>query len=174
MAFIPTLNILSALNTAIAALKLADGTTAAFDKVAYYDKPDLTRALAELRIFANRICLIVPDGDRYESQVDGRFAIVQAHRTVILLLADRQPAVRQAASTGDTNTPGVVKLNQIVVDALCGVDLGIGAVRVLPQHGEPVMISDAARKDLPGREAWTIELSIAAGRAKTYTNPRTA
>ena len=170
--FVPTLTILAALQTQISALKLADGTTPAFAKVVYYDKPDLLRALQELRVFDNRLCLIVPDGDRYENTTDGRVINGIVHRSIILLLADRQPAVRQAASTGDAQTPGVIALNEIVVGALYGSDLGLASVRVLPEHATPVQISDANRRDLPGREAWSLDLTVTAGRQRGYTDPR--
>ena len=51
--------------------------------------------------------------------------------------------MRQAASTGDAQTPGVIALNEIVVGALYGSDLGLASVRVLPEHATPVQISDA-------------------------------
>ena len=171
MSFIPTLDLLSALKIRLAALELSPGVKA-FEQVEYYSQPRLIQALQDLRLFKNRVCLIVPDDDVYEHSLEGRVLDTHCLRSVILLFADRDVGRRQDASTGDpSGTPGVIKLNQLVVDDLLGHSLGFDEGRVRPDVGGPILIEGKDREHSTGREAWHLDLTIEAGTAITTHDP---
>lgn len=166
MSFTPTLSILAALKHRMEFLELEDGRRA-FEVVAYYSAPDLIRALQELRIHKNRVCLIIPDSDEYENEVSGRVLFTRCFRRVLILLADRDFGRRQDAATGDGTNPGVILLDNLVISDLLGQTLGFDGVRVEPVFAQPVLITGKERDETTGREAWQIELMIEAGVTKT-------
>lgn len=165
---IAALDILTALKTALSAVTLPSSSDAAFDRVEYFSQPNLMTALQELRIFKKRVCLIVPDGDQYEHEYQGKVLVSRVVRRVILLLADQDYAVRQSAETGSSGTYGVISLDQRVIAALIGQNLGLGpSVLVRPTFSQPVLIAGNERDTLSGREAWHIDLDIDCGYSKT-------
>lgn len=166
MAFIDTITILGKLKTRLAALELVPGTPL-FDKVEYYSSTDLLKALEELRLFKNRICLIVPGDDDFGNEVSGRTMTTEVARHIHILMADRDYGRRQSAATGDANTPGVVKIKDQVVDDLVGKNLDSRFCLVKPVESGPVLIQGPRREDAAGREAWTLELAIDCGQVLT-------
>jgi hypothetical protein len=166
MSFVPTLAVLDALKLRLSALEIENGVLA-FEKVETYPQPRLIQALQELRIFTNRVCLIIPDGDLYQNELRGRNLITRCLRRVILLLADRDFGRRRNASTGDENTFGVLRLGDAAIDSLTGESLDLANVRVRPALSQPLLIAGKDRDESIGREAWMIHLEILAGVVKT-------
>lgn len=166
MPFIDTLTILAKLKTRLAALELEAGTPL-FDKVEYYSSTDLLKALQELRVFKNRVCFIVPGDDDFVNEVSGRSLNTVVERHVFLLLADRDYGRRQAAATGDENTPGVVAMKDRVVSELTGRNLDSRHVLVKPVNGTPLLIQGPKREEATGREAWNLELVVECGQMLT-------
>jgi hypothetical protein len=166
MPFTDTLTILEKLKTRLAALELEPGTPL-FDKVEYYSSTDLLRALAELRVFKNRVCFIVPGDDDFFNEVSGRSLNTVVERHVFLLLADRDYGRRQSAATGDENTPGVVAMKDRVVSELTGRNLDLRQVLVKPVNGTPLLIQGPKREEAAGREAWNLELVVECGQVLT-------
>ncbi len=166
MPFIDTLTILAKLKTRLAALELTAGTPL-FDKVEYYSSTDLLRALAELRVFKNRVCFIVPGDDDFLNEVSGRSMSTVVERHVFLLLADRDYGRRQSAATGDDNTTGVVAMKDRVANELTGKNLDSRQVLVRPVNGTPLLIQGPKREEAAGREAWNLELVVECGQLLT-------
>ncbi|MCD6050545.1 MAG: hypothetical protein K0Q55_1948 [Verrucomicrobia bacterium] len=166
MPFIDTLTVLAKLKTRLVALEIEPGTPL-FDKVEYYSSTDLLKALQELRVFKNRVCLIVPGDDDFFNEVSGRSLTTVVERHVFLLLADRDYGRRQAAATGDENTPGVIAMKDHVVADLTGKNLDSRMVLVKPVNGTPLLIQGPKREEAAGREAWNLELAVECGQMLT-------
>ncbi len=166
MPFTDTLTVLAKLKTRLAALELTAGTPL-FDKVEYYSSTDLLKALQELRVFKNRVCLIVPGDDDFMNEVSGRTLNTVVERHVFLLLADRDYGRRQAAATGDENTQGVIAMKDKVVSDLTGKNLDSRQVLVKPVNGTPLLIQGPKREEAAGREAWNLELVVECGQVLT-------
>ena len=168
--FIPTIDIMAALKTFLAAIVLtpAEGETPEvklFDKVEFYTMPNLVKALEDLRIFKQRVCLIVPSGDEFDNEVEGRQLTSDADYEFVLLMADRDYGRRQDASTGDDKRPGVIRIKDIVIKELLGENLGFAPRRLnfRPIDGGPVLLSEKQREEASGREAWQITWQCDAG-----------
>lgn len=166
MPFIDTLTILAKLKTRLVALESEPGTPL-FDKVEYYSSTDLLRALAELRVFKNRVCFIVPGDDDFLNEVSGRSLNTVVERHVFLLLADRDYGRRQSAATGDDSTTGVVAMKDRVANELTGKNLDTRQVLVRPVNGTPLLIQGPKREEAAGREAWNLELVVECGQLLT-------
>lgn len=169
----PTSTLLAALKARLEALQWTpDGgdPEALFQQVKYYAEPDLVKALAEIRVIQNRCCLIVPDANEYRNDQQGRSMITGVERTVFLVLTDRDYAQAQDALLGDASRPGVIVMEETVVDDVTGVNLGLRGVRVKPERGESVFIGGDDAKKIPGRRVRTLELAIEAGETITTNN----
>src|SRR5688572_21331605 len=105
--FIPTLELLDKVKTLLAALETAPGVKL-FDKVEFFAHADIVAALEDLRIFKQKVCLIVPSGDSYENAEAGTDLRSEVQREFVLLFADRDYGKRQDASTGDATRKGVI------------------------------------------------------------------
>lgn len=174
MAFTSISNLLPALKERLAALQWRrDGQPDQnlFETVEFCSHTDLVRALEQLHLNKNRVALIVPQDDDYlpanVEEVQGRALELRVERQVFILMSDRDMGRRQDASTGDESKPGVLLMNELVVNDLMGSTLGIRGVRAKPRHGGPFTLQDKARKEQPGREAWNLELLIESGEAVT-------
>lgn len=166
MALHSTLTILGALKERLAALEASAGQPA-FERVEIHGSPLLSRATRELHLFKQRLCLLVPEGDSYRNESAGRVLVTRCTRRVLVVCADRDLASPQAAMTGDADTPGVLRLSELVVAELTGHSLGLPGCRVTPLRGRPLIPSEAERQDAPGREAWLLELAVESGVIKT-------
>ena len=169
-------------NTNTALTALADKLTAlqwtpeggpaqnAFAKVALFDMTNLAVALRELMSYADRVCLIVHDSERFENEHKNRELRTRQRRDVQLLIADRQIANRQAALSGDNKTPGVLALKDIVLGAVVGPL--VPGVFIQPEHGEQMILSEKARAELTGRVAFVLGLQIVGGNIITDLGPQ--
>lgn len=165
MSFIPTLELLAKVKTRLAALNSAPATLL-FEKVEFYAHSDLVAALEDLRIFKQRVCLIVPSADSYESQNSGTEIQTEADREFVLLFADRDYGRRQDASSGDAQRVGVIGMKDIIEGDLLGANLDYNPrlLRLRPVAGEPVLLTSAEKDRVSGREAWAQTWRYCAGR----------
>lgn len=179
--FQPTVNALQVLQAALQAIPLsavgvtadntnttADSTTQtadnaglAFQKVAMFDMSNLVVALQELITYANRVCLIVHDNERFTNEKKGRQLFTRQTRQVSLLMADRHFANRQKALFGDKGTPGVLALKDAVLGEIVGL-LEPG-VYVQPVHGEQMVLEQKIRETLQGRVAFMLVVELVGG-----------
>jgi hypothetical protein len=163
--FIPTLELLGKVKTLLAALETAPGTKL-FEKVEYYSAADLVSALEELRIFKQRVCVIVPSANQYESEMSGTENHLKCWREFVLIFSDRDYGRRQDASTGDAERVGVVAMNDFIEENLAGQNLGYKP-RLLNMHpldGEAVALTKAQKEILSGRSVWSMTWRACAGR----------
>lgn len=146
----------------------------AFGLVARYDQPDLTLALEELQSAADRVCLVLYEGDRYDTELRGRHLHMRRVAQVSLLLVDRHLTQRPAAVFGGVGNPGVVALK----DQLMGlgfplVDTGSDVAPTLPGlllpgiYVKPMSATSWSLEDrtgtLAGRGAWRVRLELIGG-----------
>ena len=171
MNFIPTYTLLDSLKTFLADLELAPATdeqpAVKFDRVEMYSALDLVQALEDLRIFKNRVCLIVPSSDDSENVSEGTELRSSLVRTFEIIVADRDYGRRQNASTGDADTLGVIRIKDIVHEKLWGSNLGLEPRRLNFRliGGEAIVLTQKQRETLSGREAWQMTWQCDAGTA---------
>lgn len=159
-----TTTILPLLKALLEALTLTPPTPL-FEKVEVFSMINLLQALEDLRVFKNRVCLVIPGDDAFENEVAGRELRTPTYRSFHLLMADRNYGARQRASTGsvESTNPGVIVMKEKVEDALVGINFGLLGARVRPIHGEPFALQDDDRDAAAGRECWKFEISVEAG-----------
>jgi hypothetical protein len=146
----------------------------AFGRVVRFDQPDLAVAIAELQTMADRLCLMVYEGDRYETLHEGRHLHVRRTALVGLLMADRQVANRAEAVFGGPGLPGVVVLKDLVLGLQTGPTQPDGTSprpvvgRLLPGvYVRPVSATPLTPEGHPdawvGRGAWLVRLELVGG-----------
>ena len=164
MPFISTNALLTALKGKIAAIPLeAYGDEPLIETVELYHNRDIGQAMADLLIFKQRVCLIVPTGWKHENNDQGSGVTSRRMLEVGLLIADRAytKAGDPAAFGGDKNA-GVFAMAEKVIDALLAVDLS-GYGSALPGDGDAALVSDAKKQPDTTRVAWVQQLLIPAG-----------
>lgn len=134
----------------------------AFEQVKIYDLLDLKKALEELLVTKNRVCLLIPGGEEWDRNIHGAQLICHQTRQVTLLMADRNYTDRLKAMLGDLQTPGVFTLSAHVLPAVCG-RLADRSFVVEPDNGELFALEGDDRANNPGRICWRQELAIKGG-----------
>jgi hypothetical protein len=172
--YIPTLDLIAGFKAALESLQIPPGLPAGagtgplFQKVDYYDSENLADALKNLLILKQRVCFIVPAGDRYEnSQHGGVFLHSKRLAEVDLLIADSAwtKAGQDAVFGGEKNL-GILRMKDLVVEALTGSSLGLPNVALSPADGNFITVADDKAKDRPGRECWVQPFETWAGEAR--------
>jgi hypothetical protein len=163
--FISTLELLGRVKARLVAMEASAGVPL-FDKVEFYAQPNIVKALEELRLFKQKICLIVPSGDDYESEFAGVDVRSEVTREFVLLFSDRDYGKRQDASTGDEKRVGVIAMKDAIEENLLGQNLDYNPrmIRLRPMTGEAVLLSDKDKDRLTGREAWSMTWQASGGR----------
>ena len=169
--FISTESLLKGIKTALEGLRLpptVEGADSipAFEKVAIYGARDLSAAFADLLIFEERVCLVIPAGDNYTTEWEGRTVVTHQESDFVLLISDRTFGSRIDALEGTAETPGVVALKDRVVSGLFGARLEIPGVSLVPVSGEPFKLSTFDKKEQEGRQCWSITFSTPSGISK--------
>ncbi len=146
----------------------------AFGRVARFDQLDLAVAVGELQTMADRLCLLVYEGDRYETLHAGRQIHVRRTALVSLLMADRQVANRTEAVFGGSGLPGVVALKDLVLGLATGA-MPMGSALPKPVTGRlfpgvyvrPVSATPLPHEGRPdalvGRGVWLVRLELVGG-----------
>lgn len=158
-----TLDIMQAMKNFIATLTLPGGQQA-FAEVRFYAQADVQKALNDLLIFDDRVCLIIPTGDHHHNQRIGGKLRTWRTTEFVLLLSDRVYGDFNAeALQGTQDNPGTVALKDILVSGLTCAQLENPRLCFEPGTGQPFHISDSERKELPGRDCWSQTFSTPAG-----------
>lgn len=160
--FISTLDLLNKLKAFLVAMELTPGVLL-FERVEIYENADLVKAIADLKISKNRICVIVPSADEYENGFAGEEVRTEAKREFIFMLADRVAGNTQAGLVGNDTKPGVAKMKGLVEEALTGNNLGCMPVRIRLHalSGGPVTL---ASEDKANRSCWQMTWQCSGGR----------
>lgn len=171
MAFVPTVDLVTALRDFLVALKVTDGAEEPlFERVGLFGANQLVAALKATFASERRVCFIVPGGDNYANQPAGSALMVFSQRTtsVALLIADQSMEV-EARLVGNAHTVGILALKDRVVEALCASPLPFASLAFVPTQGEPMMIEQNGANSgagTLGRECWLQWLSTYAGAEK--------
>ena len=166
MSFIAVTNALQDLKTKLTALQTGSPAAAMFATVELsQDDEDIGRALREIVDARNRICLVVPIDVTFRTDRSGQGrTVMRKFLEVLLIISDvaRHPADRKNALFGGGAKPGLILLQDEIVDALGGSDLDRPGLLVAPGEGVPAKLHDPKEKDRPPREAWlqTLELEL--------------
>lgn len=164
-------DIATALKTQVAGVKLADNVTAAFQRVELFDSESLTDAFQQLLVSEQRICLIVPLAEHWETEV--KQPKILSRRTVpfALLISDRVIGHRNDALFGTANNPGAYKLEALTLPAVIGQLLPNPNGVICTPTGSDVMIvkSEKEKANHPGRAAIALELECRGGWLETKT-----
>lgn len=164
MSFRTTIEIMDALKERIAALTKPNSTEALFEKVDFYKSSDIGRAFSDLYFTENRVCLIVPVNFRHTNQRDRLLLMSERYLTVDLLLADRSfEKGAQPAVTGDSETIGVVRMAEIIIDDFFDNPLALDDVAVEPDEGAPLLLTKDEVPNDPGRASWIQTLNLRSG-----------
>ncbi len=167
MSFVKTLDILTKLQTALAALPLPGTITGEklFERVDFHENKKLREALTDLIIVKQRVAIIVPGGDIYVNTREGRTVRSTRTSTFDLLIADRAwtKGGHEAVFGGPKNV-GVITMKDLVVDHFAeNPQLGLPWVVLTPEQAAQIEISDSDAKDSPGRECYVLNYSTPAG-----------
>jgi hypothetical protein len=153
-----TMDLCAALKTALAAINhptLAGQKL--FEVVEYHEDTNLGEALQQLIITKKRVCIIVPQGDRYQTERPGRTIVSTRTTSLDLVIAD-QAYTRGAndAAFGGANNLGVLRMKEIVLEALAASPQlgGLPWCALYPTEGAMLEISASDEKSAPGRQAW--------------------
>jgi hypothetical protein len=89
-----------------------------FERVEFFSNKNLQQALQQLRLMDNRICLLVPIGDDYTNTIAGNTLTSQRATEFMLMLADRDFSIEAGKMTASFDTPGILALKDLAVEAL--------------------------------------------------------
>ena len=175
MPYVPTLSILTALQTFLAALPHPDAARAQagdklFERVELHENKKLKEALKDLTVVKQRVALIVPGGDSYQNFREGRATRSVRTTALDVLVADRAwTKGGHEAVMGGANNVGVIRMKDLVTNALAeSPQLGLPYVVLAPTDGAMITIANEDIKDTPGRECWVTAFETPAGEVTLY------
>lgn len=160
----------------------ADSSTVpAFQSVKLFDTADLAAAMQELLLSQQRICLVIPDAERFESVLSGAHKLLVKRTLPVALLmsdrvlGDRQQALHGAPAAGDLPAvAGAFALQEIALAAVTGRLLapggGLGGVLCQPVTATVLTVEDTKKK-LPGRACVELDLDCTGGTLEAATGP---
>lgn len=172
MSYKATVDVIEALQSRLASLRLepenAGNQDKLFQRVAAYGANRLAAAMKAVFASEQRVCFIVPGGDKYSGVRDRNVLFSQRSTRLALLIADRAfDQDKNAALIGGPGALGILAMKDRVIadlttNAFAGPDLAFE-----PAEGESLMIenSDKAAGNL-GRECWLQWLGVYAGSAR--------
>lgn len=164
MPYIPTLQILNAVQSLISGMTMVVGgnSQAVFELVKLYDATEVDRAFADLRIARQkRLCFIIPGKQAYRHENDGAGVTSYKTASFALLICNTDKETGLTALFGSDT--GVIALADYVVDHLTGADLGLAGVQLLPEDGDDFTVFDNQNPSDPGRKGWLQVFSTDAG-----------
>jgi len=166
----PTSAIINAIIAAVTAVQLPDAGGVAFQRVAFFDSEKLVDAFKFLFITEQRVCVIVPLEERFETVVQQPQLTVKRTLPVMILVSDRVLGDAQrtiallGSNAGPVITPGAQGLMELVLLAVTGLLLpNPGGVLATPQSSCVMTISDKDRATMPGRVAVAMEFHCQGG-----------
>lgn len=169
MSFVRTLTLIEAVKTELAALPLPGTTTGEllFERVEFHENKKLREALSDLVIVKQRVAIIVPNGESYETFREGRTRRHVRTTSFDLLLADRAwTKGGHEAVFGGTRNVGVLTMKDLVIEHFVAhPQLGLPWVALEPVEAALIEIVDAEVKDSPGRECFVVHYATPAGEA---------
>ena len=172
MSFVRTLDLLAAVKAQLESLPHPDREgEKLFEKVDFHENQKLREALSDLVIIKQRVAIIVPNGETYETFKEGRTRRHVRTASFDLLLADRAwTKGGHEAVFGGLKNVGVLLMKDLVIEHfIAHPQLGLPWVALEPVEAALIEIADADVKDSPGRECYVINYATPAGEA--VSNP---
>jgi len=158
-----TKEIVAEIRRRVGELKLLNAETPAFERVELFDSDQLPEAFTALLISEQRVCVVVPLDERFETVMDQRKLTVKRVLPVAILISDRVMGDRKAALWGDASTAGADALKELVLTAVTGLLLpNPGGVLCEPVNVTVMTVRDT-EKDMPGRVAVALEVNCRGG-----------
>jgi hypothetical protein len=193
MAFVTTLALLTTVSGALAAARYEQSSPAEpavlstnpadpklFDKVAFYPERNIARAFADLRIVGDRVALIIPQGDTYETERQGQIASADRTTEFMIIMADKDLSIDAKQMAPSARTPGILNLKDLTVQLLIEKSFVIEKqiVYFAPSAGALIPIgwqedNKAPAADMKGRECWHQLFLANAGALRTSIGRRT-
>lgn len=169
MSFVRTGDLIATLQARLAALALEPGNPGnadrLFQRVGAFGANRLSQAMKATFAAEQRVCFIVPGGDKHATTRD-RLALRSVRTTALaLLIADRAfDSNRDDALVGGPQNLGILELKDRVIDDLFDSPFTAGDLAFAPGDGEPLIIEgqDKAAGNL-GRECYLLWLHAYAG-----------
>jgi hypothetical protein len=174
--FVSTGAIAEALKVQLQAVQVVIGTAPAapaFQRIELFDSESLLEAFQLLTISEQRICIIVPMTDHFETDVKTRNLISLRITPFVLLISDRVMGNRTAALYGDAKTPGAFKLTALTIPFVTGqLIANPNGVVSYPTSSDVVIVKNEKEKqNLPGRAAVALELDCKGGWIEAALGP---
>ena len=176
MAFIPTNTILSNWQATLLTINVPGSNALLFDKANVFADKNMVEALQKSLTFTDRAVFLLPLGERHHTEKQGQEYVTTRTTDIMMVVLDRDwnPYERAALVGNGSTILGVLAIKDILIDYFTGQSLGITqgiyGVRLEPGEGQSMLLQDATRKQLPGREAWAMQWSTWAGRMATKQN----
>lgn len=134
-----------------------------FERVDVYDVPRLEDALRDLLNFRNRICLIVPRPEQFNSESQGGVLRCTKSQQFILLISDRDYLPGKPSFFGSSAFPGVMAMKDVVVDQIIAETFALPDVLMEVVDGESIRVAENERSLKKGREGYRLILSTPMG-----------
>jgi len=142
-----------------------------FDRVELFDSEQLTEAFRYVLITEQRVCVVVPLDEHYESVITKQKLMVKRMLPVALLISDRVLGSRQEALYGNEDTPGAIRLADLTRPAVTGLVFAPGSDGLPGVLAEPIRCGVMAVRDtegdLPSRVGMALELECKGGYLET-------
>lgn len=144
-------------------------------QVKWFDLFDIRQALEELLMFKGRICVVLYGPWTYSNEIlsGGKGFIATRTSEVELIVSDRDYGNRQDAVTGDADNPGINRMVDSLLPAVCRDVSQSGdawRIPIRPSTGEIMRIQGDERDELTGRVAWRQAINVPGGSLRFSVN----
>lgn len=174
MSFLHTNDAIALLKERLESLTLQSGESQAnpadrlFQRVGAFGANRLVAAMKAVFASEQRVCFIVPGGDRYTGARDAVMLRSVRSTRIALLIADQAfDKDKTAALIGGTSNIGILEMKDRVIDDLVTTKFARADFVIEPAEGEPLVIADSEKQaGNLGRECWLQWLGCYAGEAR--------
>lgn len=174
MSFLHTNDVIALLQERLESLTLsADESQAGseeklFQRVGAFGANRLAAAMKATFASEQRVCFIVPGGDKHAGSRDAVMLRSVRSTRVALLIADKAfDPDKTAALIGGLANIGILEMKDRVIDDLVSTKFTRADFVIEPAEGEPMVISDSEKQaGNLGRECWLQWLGCYAGEAR--------
>lgn len=127
-----------------------------FSTVKPFDFEDMGKAFDELLAYEDRVAFVILTDEEQHAKFEGKSMWVFFRDVFTILYCDRSHIERNSALTGDTLSPGVEFMSDVVTRGIMGepTQLGVSGVIIEPMGGEVFAMKAENRADQWGRVGW--------------------
>lgn len=185
MSFLHTVDILALFQERLASLTLAAGESCLprlgagtaqaqpaerlFQRVGAFGANRLVAAMQAVFAAEQRVCFIVPGGDKHTGTRDPVMLRSVRRTSLALLIADKAfDKDKTAALIGGPANVGILELKDRVIDDLVTTPFTRADFAIEPGDGEPLIIAESDKQaGNLGRECWLQWLGVYAGESRS-------